>query len=101
MEKNKGKLQKLLYNFKARSIALQKLKPFFSFLKNPYETDVGISVCSISEPLVSQVPAVEMELLELQEDFALKMAHTSLTTVEFWKQISEAKHPHLKKTKSE
>ena len=34
----------------------------------------------------------------MQKDLALKMAHTSLTTIEFWKQISEAKHTHLKKT---
>ena len=57
------------------------------------------SGCPISEPLVSEVPAVEMELLELQEDFASKMAHTSLSTIEFWKQILEAKHTHLKKNK--
>ena len=98
LEKYKGKLQKLLYNFQAKFIDLQKLKPCFSFLENPFETDVVTSGCPISKPLVSQAPAVEMELLELQEDLALKMAHAPLATIEFWKQISEAKHLHLKKT---
>ena len=54
--------------------------------------------CPISEPLIPDVPAVKMELLELQEDLALKMAHTPLATIEFWKQMSQAKHMQLKKT---
>ena len=47
---------------------------------------------------MSEVAAVEMELLELQEDLALKMAHSPLITIEFWKYISETEFTHLKKT---
>ena len=83
LEEYEGKLQELLHNLQARFINLQKLKPCFSVLENPFETDVVTSGCLISEPLVSEVPAVEMELLELQEDFTLKMACTSLTTIKF------------------
>ena len=77
LEECKGKLQELLYNFQAWFIDLQKLKPCFSFLENPFETDVVASECSIFEPLVTEVPAVEIKLLEVQEELALKMAHTS------------------------
>ena len=49
---------------------MQKLKPCFSFLANLFKNDVVTSGCPILEPLVSEVPAVEMKLLELQEDFA-------------------------------
>ena len=56
------------------------------------------SGCPISKPLVSEIPTMEMKLCELQKDLALTMGHTSLTTIELWKQKSEAKHTHLKKT---
>ncbi|XP_061490325.1 general transcription factor II-I repeat domain-containing protein 2-like [Rhineura floridana] len=42
--------------------------------------------------------AVEMELIELQEDLGLKMIHKSQSTTEFWKQVPEIKYPELKKT---
>ena len=61
----KANCKKLLCNFQASFIDLQKLKLCFAFLENPFETDVVTSGCPISEPLVSEVHAVEMELLEL------------------------------------
>ena len=63
LKEYEGKLQEMLYNFLARFIDLQKLKSFFSFLENTFEIDVVTNGCPISEPLVSEVPAVEMELL--------------------------------------
>ena len=70
LKEYEGKLQELLYNFQTRIIDLQKLNPCFSFLEIPFETDVVTSVCPISDSLMSEIPAVEMELLELQEDLA-------------------------------
>ena len=50
------------------------------------------------KPLSSEAPAVELELVDLQEDHALKMAHKTLTTLEIWKQVPATKYPELKET---
>ena len=74
LEKYKGKLQEMLYSFQARFIDLQMPKPCF-FSSKFFETDMVTSGCPIPEPLMSDVPAVVMELLELQEDLLFKMVH--------------------------
>ena len=71
-EEYKRKLQELLYNFQTRFTDLQKLKSCFSFFENLFETDVVTRGRPIPEPLVSKISAVEMKLLKLQEDLALK-----------------------------
>jgi len=43
LEKYKSKLQELLDNFQAEFTDLQKLKPCFTFLVNPFEADVVTS----------------------------------------------------------
>lgn len=98
LEEYKDKLQGLLDNFLARFDDLQKLKPCFAFLVNPFMVDVVNDGCPILEPLVTESSAVEMELMELQEDLGLKMIHKSQSTIEFWKQVPEIKYPELKKT---
>ena len=94
----KHKLQELLDDFQEIFNGLQKLKPCFAFLVNPFEVDMITNGCPVSEPLVSEASVVEMGLLELQEDLCLKMVHKSPITVEFWKQVPALKYPELKKT---
>ena len=44
------------------------------------------------------MPTAEMELIEVQEDLALKNFHKfHNSTVEFWQQVTECKYPKLKK----
>ena len=73
------------------------MKVCFSFFVNPFDADVTTDGCPMPESFLSKASVVETELLELQEDLALKMVHKSLSTVELWKQVPEAKHPNLKK----
>ena len=74
-------------NFQERFNDLRKLKPYFAFLVNPFDIDVITSGFPIPKPLSSETPAMELELVDLQEDHALEMAHKTLTTLEFWKQV--------------
>ncbi|XP_014781660.1 general transcription factor II-I repeat domain-containing protein 2-like [Octopus bimaculoides] len=67
LEEYKNILQELLDNFLARFDEQRKLKSCFAFL----------------EPLVTKSSAVEMELMELQEDLGLKMIHKYQSTMEF------------------
>ena len=92
------KLQGMRDNFQERFNDLRKLKPCFAFLVNSFDIDVITSGCPISKALLSEAPAMELELADLQEDHALKMAHKTLTTLEFWKQVTAAKYPELKET---
>ena len=98
LEDYKDKLQGPHDHFQERLNDLQKLKPCFGFFVNPFEVDVIISGCPISKPLSSEAPAVELKLVDLQEDYALKMAHKTLNTLEFWTQVPAAKYLELKKT---
>ena len=41
---------------------------------------------------------MEAELRDVQQYFALKSVHQSLSTVEFWKQVSVDEHPALRQT---
>ena len=84
------KFQGLRDNFQERFNDLRKLKPCFSC--------VITSGCPIPKPLSSKAPAMELELVDLQEDHALKMAHKTLTTLEFWKQVLATKYAELKET---
>ena len=98
LEDYKDKLQGLHDHFQERFNDLRKLKPCFTFFVNPFEVDVITSGCPIPKPLSSDAPAVELELVDLQVDHALKMAHKTLNTLEFWTQVPAAKYPELKKT---
>ena len=98
LEDYKDKLQGLHDHFQERFNDLRKLKPCFTFFVNAFEVDVITSGCPIPKPLSSDAPAVELELVDLQEDHALKMAHKTLNTLEFWTQVPAAKYPELKKT---
>ncbi|CAI9736516.1 Hypothetical predicted protein [Octopus vulgaris] len=98
LEECKDKLRGLFDNFLARFDDLQKLKPCFAILVNPFMADVVNDGCSILAPLAMESSAVEMELMELQEDLGLKMIHKSQSTIEFWKQVPEIKYPKLRKT---
>ena len=59
--------------------------------------DVVSDGCLILEPLVTKSCAVEMKLMELQEDLGLKTINEFQSTIEFWEQIPEVKDPELKK----
>ena len=80
LEGYKDKLQGLHDHFQERFNDLRKLKPCFAFFVNRFEVDVITIGCPIPKPLSSEAPAVELELVDLQEDHALKMAHKTLNT---------------------
>ena len=54
--------------------------------------------CPVQKPIVTQTENIEVELLDLQQDLALKSVHQSQSTVEFWKQVSVDKYPALRQT---
>jgi len=96
VEEYKNKLQRLL-EFTARFDHLQKLKPFFAFLVNPFNVNVvggGYPVC---QQLVTNLSAVEMKLTEMQEDLALKNFSQCPSTVDFWRQVSECMYSEHKR----
>ena len=98
VEEYKGKLQGLLEEFQVRFDDLQELKPCFTFLVNPFDIDVINDGCLVRQPFVTNVSAAEMELIELQEDLALKTFNKCHSTVEFWRKVTERKYSELKKT---
>lgn len=98
IEEYADKLQGLLEELETRFKDLQDLRPCFRFLVNPFTADVINVGCPIPSPLVADRAAVELELLELQEDEALKSVHQSASTVDFWKHVPQTKYPATKKT---
>jgi hypothetical protein len=69
---------------------LRALEPSFAFLENPFLVDVMKNGCPISQPIAVDSAAVQLELLELQEDEGLKRVKQSgCSTIEFWKQVPE------------
>ena len=76
---------------------LQKLKPCFTFLVNPFDIDVINNCCLACQSFFTDVSAAERELTELQ-DLALKNFNKCHSMVEFWQQVTERKYPELKKT---
>ena len=85
----KDKLRGLLEEFQAKFEDLQKLKPCFTFLVNPFDINVINNGCLVCQPFFTDVSAAEMELIELQEDLALKNFNKCHSTVEFWQQVTE------------
>lgn len=76
---------------------LRALKPSFAFLDNPFLADVMDNGCPVSHPIAVDSAAVELELLEMQEDEGLKQVKkNSCSTIEFWKQVPEQKYPKTK-----
>lgn len=59
--------------------------------------DVINNDSQIFKPLVTNLSAMELELIELQQDIALEMIYKSHTQVDFWKHVQETKYPELKK----
>jgi hypothetical protein len=92
------KLRGLAKEINYRFSDLRALKPSFAFfLENPLLVDVMKNGCHISQPIAVDSAAVELELLELQEDEGLKRVKQSgCSTIEFWKQVLEQKYPKRK-----
>ena len=83
-------------NFATWSSDLENLKPTFTFMFNPLVVDVVKDGYPFQKPIAKLAANIEAELLDLQQDFALKSGHQS--TVEFWKLVSVDKHPELRQT---
>ena len=93
---NVENLEGVSTNSATRSSDLENLKPTFAFLVNPFVTDVVKDGCAVQKPTVTQSANIETELLDLQQDFALKSVHQSQYTAEFWKQVSVDKYSALR-----
>ena len=89
VEEYKNKLQELLEDFQARFQDLQKLRPCFAFLVNPFNINVVNDCCPVRQPFVINMSAVEMELTDLQEDMVLKNFSQCNSIIEFCGQVSE------------
>ena len=57
---------------------LENLKPTFVFLVNPFVVDVVKDGCPVQKPIVTQKANIKAELLDLQQEFALKSVHQSV-----------------------
>jgi len=93
----KGNLDTLYHDFDNRFEKLQGLKPCFELLLNPFAIDVISDGCPVAPPFVTDAISIETELIDLQEDLALKLEHKSSSLTDFCKQIPEAKYPNLQK----
>ena len=54
--------------------------------------------CPVQKPIVTQKANIEAELLDLLQDFALKLMHQSQLTVDLWKQVCVYKYPAFRQT---
>jgi hypothetical protein len=82
------KLRGLAEEINYRFSDLRELKPSFAFLENPFLVDIMKNGCPVSQPITVDSAAVELQLLEVQEDEALKRVKQSgCSTIEFWKQV--------------
>ena len=97
VEEYKDKLQRLQQEFQARFDNLQKLKPCFTFLVNPFNIHAINDSCLVCQSFITDVSAAEMELTELQEDLALKNFNKCHSTMEFWQQVMKHKYPEHKR----
>ena len=70
-------------DFATRFSDLENLKPTFAFLVNPFVFDVLKNGCPVQKPIVTQTADTQAELLDLQQDFALKSVYQSQSTLEF------------------
>ena len=96
-EEYMNKMSGLAEEINRRFNDLRSLKPSFSFLENPFAVDVVSDGCPISSPITKDTAAVELELLELQEDEGLKgLKRSGDSTIEFWKNVPEEKYPQTK-----
>uniref|UniRef100_A0A8D8QC62 Uncharacterized protein n=1 Tax=Cacopsylla melanoneura TaxID=428564 RepID=A0A8D8QC62_9HEMI len=68
------------------------MKPSFSFLDNPFAVDVVGDGCPLSSPITNDVAAVELEILELQEDVK-RTEKIGSSTLQFWKNVPAEKYP--------
>jgi hypothetical protein len=72
------KLRGLAEEINYRFSDFRALKPSFAFfLENPFLVDVMKNGCLISQPIAVDSAAVQLELLELQEDEGLKRVKQS------------------------
>lgn len=73
-------------------------KPLFSFLINPFAVDVVSNGYPVLSPITKDTVAVELELLELQEDKGLKrLKRSSVSTIEFLEKCYRRKIPTNKR----
>ena len=91
-------LEGVLNDFATRFSDLKNLKSTLAFLVDPFLFDVVKDGCPVQKPIVTQTANIEAELLDLQQDFALKSVHQSQSTLGFWKHVSVDKYPALKQT---
>lgn len=90
-------LQRLAEDISNRFNDLSALKPSFVFLENPFLVNILKNNCPVSPPIAMDIAAVQLELLELQEDEGLKqIKQNGSSTIEFWKQVPEQKYPKVK-----
>lgn len=72
LDENKEKLEKLQADFKHRFEDLKCLKSTFSYFLNLFICDINEDGFSISEIILTEKAAGELELLEMKEDQALR-----------------------------
>ena len=66
-------------------------------LENPFAVDVVGDGCPVSSPITKDTAAVELEILELQEDEGLKgFKRSGVSAIEFWERVPEEKYPLTK-----
>ncbi|XP_042144504.1 general transcription factor II-I repeat domain-containing protein 2-like [Ixodes scapularis] len=90
------KLEELERDFHFRFKDKHQLKPCFALLMNPFMVGVLSGDCPAMKNLAGDVLALELELLELQEDEGLKTFPQSQKIAVFWGQMPEARCPHVK-----
>lgn len=67
---------------------MRSLKPLFSFIENPFAVEVVGDGCPVSLPITKDTAAVELEILELQENEELKgLKRSDVSTIEFWRNV--------------
>ena len=81
--------------FVSRFEHLKKFKSTFAFFLNPFNYD-NTSGLEISDIMLVEKAAGELELLEMKEDLVMEMQHKSSSTIDFWKLVPETKYPNLK-----
>ena len=67
---------------------------------NPFICDIIEGGFPISQIILSEKPAMELELLEMEEDWLLQMLHKASPMIEFWNLVPETKYSYLKKAAS-
>ena len=70
------------------------LKSTFAFFVNQFICDIIEDGFPISETILSEKAAGELDLLEMKEDQTLQMLHQASSLIVFWKLVAESKYPN-------